>query len=203
VRVAVKFEDESTPIDRGYLDVLRATADALADAGAKVEEAQLPVPMAEQSAMFNNLILPAISPSFGDEVGEAVSASHYAWLKLQDERAAMQRAWAEWFAGGVDAFLCPVAPTPAFPHNQDGDFMTRTLDINGEECSYLLNTAWTGLIGVVGLPSAVPPLPRTAAGLPVGVQVVVPFLHDRSAIRLAALVAEAAGGGYDIPPLAR
>jgi len=81
--------------------------------------------------------------------------------------------------------------------------MSRTLTINGDECSYLLNTTWTGLIGVVGLPSAVPPLPRTAGGLPVGVQVVVPYLHDRTAIRLAALVAEAAGGGYEIPPLAR
>ena len=203
VRIAVKFEDESCPIDRGYLDVLRATADRLADAGAKVEEARLPWPMADQNALFNSLILPAISPSMGDEVGEAVSPSHYTWLKLQDRRARAQQAWAEWFAGGIDAFLCPVTPTPAFVHTQEGDFMTRTMDVNGEECPYLLNTTWTGLIGVVGLPSAVPPLPRTSAGLPVGVQVVTPFLHDRSAIALAGMIAEVSGGGYEPPPIAR
>jgi amidase len=76
------------------------------------------------------------------------------------------------------------------------------MDINGQERSYLENITWTGLIGVVGLPSAVPPLPRTADGLPVGIQVVTPYLHDRSAIRLAGLIAEASGGGYEPAPLA-
>jgi amidase len=202
VRIAIKFEADDVPTDRGYLDVLKATVDRLADAGAKIEEAQLPVSMADQTAMFNSLILPAISPSMGDQVGDAVSGTHYAWLKLQDQRSAMQSAWAEWFANGVDAFLCPVTPTPAFLHNQDGDFMTRTMDVNGEARSYLENTTWTGLIGVVGLPSAVPPLPRTASGLPVGVQVVTPYLHDRSAVRLAGLIADASGGGYEPPPIA-
>ena len=157
--------------------------------------------MADQSLMFGGLILPAITPSMDADVADAMSGTHLAWLKLQDQRALMQRAWAEWFATGIDAFLCPVTPTPAFPHNQAGDFMTRTMDVNGEERSYLENTTWTGLIGVVGLPSAVPPLPR-ANGLPVGVQVVTPFLHDRTAIRLAALIAEASGGGYEPPPIA-
>jgi amidase len=203
VRIAVKFEDDSVAIDRSYLDVLRATVDRLADAGAKIEEAALPVPMADQTFMFGGLILPAITPSMGDEAGEAAGGSHYSWLKLQDQRALMQRAWADWFATGIDAFLCPVTPTPAFAHNQAGDFMTRTMDVNGEQRSYLENTTWTGLIGVVGLPSAVPPLPRTTEGLPVGVQVVTPFLHDRSAIRLAGLIAEASRGGYEPPPLAR
>jgi amidase len=203
VRIAVKFEDDSVDIDRSYLDVLRATVDRLANAGAKIEEAALPVPFADQSLMFGGLILPAITPSMGDEIGEAAGGSHYSWLKLQDQRALMQRAWADWFATGIDAFLCPVTPTPAFVHNQAGDFMTRTMDVNGVQRSYLENTTWTGLIGVVGLPSAVPPLPRTEAGLPVGVQVVTPFLHDRTAIRLAGLIAEASGGGYEPPPMAR
>jgi amidase len=114
----------------------------------------------------------------------------------------MQRGWADWFASGIDAFLCPVTPTPAFLHNQAGDFMTRTMEVNGEQRSYLENTTWAGLIGVVGLPSAVPPLPR-ANGLPVGVQVVTPYLQDRTAIRLAELIAEVSGGGYEPPPIAR
>ncbi|MEY2458911.1 MAG: amidase [Acidimicrobiaceae bacterium] len=203
VRIAVKFEDDSVAIDRSYLDVLRATVDRLAEAGAKIEEAKLPVPMADQTLMFGGLILPAITPSMSDDVADVMSGSHLAWLKLQDQRALMQQAWADWFATGIDAFLCPVTPTPAFLHNQAGDMMTRTLEVNGEDRSYIENTTWTGLIGVVGLPSAVPPLPRTANGLPVGVQVVTPYLHDRTAIRLAGLIAEASGGGYEPPPIAR
>jgi amidase len=60
--------------------------------------------------------------------------------------------------------------------------------------------SWTGLIGVLGLPSAVPPVGRTPAGLPVGIEVVASFLRDREAIRLAGILAEVSGGGYLAPP---
>jgi amidase len=53
---------------------------------------------------------------------------------------------------------------------------------------------------VVGLPSAVPPVGRTAAGLPVGIQCVAPYLRDREAVQLAGIVAEVSGGGYQAPP---
>ena len=96
--------------------------------------------------------------------------------------------------------LCPVLPVPAFPHDQDGDFLTRTIAVNDEEHPYLLLTNWTGLIGVVGLPSAVAPIGRTPAGLPVGVQVVTPYLRDREAVLLAGLLADVSGGGYEVPP---
>ncbi|MDQ1424211.1 MAG: amidase [Acidimicrobiaceae bacterium] len=203
VRIGVWLDDPFCRIDRAYLDVLRATADRLADAGAKIEEAHPPVAMADQVGLFNALITPAISPSMPDEISEIMGGSHLGWLKLQDQRVSTVRAWADWFATGFDALLCPVTPTPPFPHNQEGDLFGRTLTINGEERSYLENVSWTGLIGIVGLPSAVPPLPRTTDGLPVGVQVVTPFLHDRSAVRLAGLIADASGGGYEPPPLAR
>ena len=39
------------------------------------------------------------------------------------------------------------------------------------------------MFGVLGLPVAVPPVGRTADGLPVGVQVVTPYLRDRDAVR--------------------
>jgi amidase len=59
--------------------------------------------------------------------------------------------------------------------------------------------AWPGFIGVVGLPSAVVPIGRTAAGLPVGMQLVSPFLHDRRSVQAAKLVGELTGG-YQVPP---
>jgi hypothetical protein len=58
---------------------------------------------------------------------------------------------------------------------------------------------WTGMFGVLGLPSAVPPIGRTVDGLPVGIQVVAPYLRDRDAVRLAGLLAGVAGG-YEPPP---
>jgi amidase len=41
----------------------------------------------------------------------------------------------------------------------------------------------------------VPPIGRTPSGLPVGVQVVAPYLHDRTAVRVASLL-----GRYQPPP---
>ena len=60
--------------------------------------------------------------------------------------------------------------------------------------------AWAGVIGIVDLPSAVAPIGRTPAGLPVGMQIVAPYLRDRDAIQLCAIVARVSGGGYEPPP---
>jgi amidase len=133
-----------------------------------------------------------------DDVGDALSGSHLQWLRADAHRAQLRATWAEWFET-YDALLCPVMPVPAIPHQQDGDMFSRTIDINGETTSYVNLIRWTGLIGVLGLPSAVPPIGRTTAGLPVGVQVVTPYLRDRDAIALAGHLAELAGG-YDVPP---
>ena len=202
VRLAVWLDDPHCRIDRAYAEVLSAMADRLAESGALVVEARPPVTMVEQVTLFNALILPAVSPSMPDTIAAVAAGSHREWLRLQSARARVQRLWAEWFADGFDAVLCPVTPTAAFLHNQDGDFRSRTTLINGESRPYADNISWAGLIGVIGLPSAVPPLRRTTEGLPVGVQVVTPYLRDHDAVRLAGLIAEVTGGGYVPPPMA-
>jgi amidase len=162
-----------------------------------VEDAHPPVDFSAQVELFNRMILAAVSPSMG-EIGDGLSGTHYAWLAAERERARLRAVWNEWFET-YDLLLCPVLPTPAFPHNQEGEMFTRTLTVNGAEVPYLNCVVWTGLIGVVGLPSAVPPVGRTPAGLPIGVQVVAPYLRDRDAVQAAALVAEVSGG-YAPPP---
>src|SRR3546814_2363373 len=63
---------------------------------------------------------------------------------------------------------------------------TRCALVTGvQTCALPIYVMWTGLIGVLGLPSAVPPIGRTPAGLPVGMQVVAPYLHDREAVQVA------------------
>ena len=60
--------------------------------------------------------------------------------------------------------------------------------------------SWTGLIGIAGHPSAVPPIGRTAAGIPVGMQMVGAYLRDRDAIAGARMVEDLLGG-FTPPPL--
>ncbi len=56
-----------------------------------------------------------------------------------------------------------------------------------------------GLITMVYLPASVAPVGLSADGLPVGVQIVAPYLEDRTAIDFAKRLGEVIGG-YQPPP---
>jgi amidase len=77
------------------------------------------------------------------------------------------------------------------------------MTVNGAPRRYVDIEAWPAIVGAAYLPSTSVPVGAMPDGLPVGVQVVAPFLHDRRAIRVGELVAEATaelGGGYRVPP---
>jgi len=198
-RIGVWFDEPTCPLDRDLRAVLASTVDAMASAGAKLEEAHPPVDFAAQYAVFVDLIRAAIAPSMDAEVAEAAAGSHLGWLRADEERARLKAVWAEWFES-YDLLLCPALALPAFPHCQESsNLLERTLELNGERVPYISSIQWPGLVGVVGLPSAVPPLARTPDGMPVGMQVVAPYLRDRDAVRAAGLIA-AVAGGYTPPP---
>ena len=198
-RVGAWLDDAACPVDREELALMRRAVDRLAHAGARVEDAHPPVSFDEQVDLFNHLVEAAISLNLPEESAKNAAGSHRAWLVADKRRAELRTIWQEWFEQ-YDALVCPVMATPAFPHNQAGTFNSRTVEINGTARPYPDLVSWTGLIGVLGLPSSVPPIGRTRDGLPVGVQVVTPFLRDREAIRLASILAEVSGGGYRVPP---
>src|SRR5204862_251835 len=58
---------------------------------------------------------------------------------------------------------------------------------------------WTGLAGASYLPAAVAPAGHTSAGLPVGIQIVAPFLEDRTTVDMARHL-ERVLGGFQAPP---
>jgi amidase len=198
LRVGVWFDHPSAPVEAEYLARLRAVADRLADAGAKIDDDHPPVEFDTQYDTFLRMIGPAVSPSIDDDVADAMSGSHRAWLRAEQDRAVLRHVWSDWFAGH-DLLLLPVLTVPAFPHDHAGQLIDRTIEINGHTQPLVSIMKWLGLVGVVGLPSAVVPIGRTDVGLPVGMQVVAPYLHDRRAVRAAQLVSEAIGG-YRVPP---
>ena len=197
-RVGCWFDDEACPVDTESVALFTNAAERIEDAGAKVEDACPPIDFRAQVALFMQLITAAVAPSFDGSVAELLGGSHLAWLDADKQRARLRAVWAGWFER-FDALLCPVVCTPAFPHDHSDDIGSRTLTINGTTRPMLDAISWTGLIGVVGLPSVTAPIGRTPGGLPVGMQIVAPFLHDLRAVRLARLVGEVVGG-YEPPP---
>jgi amidase len=197
-RIGTWIDDPAGEVATEVADVLSAAADALGKAGAKVSESHPPIPLADAAALFSSLITPAISVSTSKEIGDAISGTHRSWLDNHQARTRMRAVWEEWFRD-FDVLLCPVTPMAAFPHDQSGEIVDRVLTINGRIRPHIDTLTWTGLVGVVYLPSTVVPVGFTPGGLPVGVQVVGPYLEDRTSLFVAGEL-EALTGGYTPPP---
>lgn len=206
LRIGVWLDDPASPVDRECLALLRQAVDRLADAGAHIDEARPDIDPVGQFEVFADMVLAAGSWSLAgtadtlpDEAEGIVGTSHLGWLRREVERAALRARWAEWF-DRYDLLLCPVAGCAAFPHDQRGELWERSLRIDGVDRDlYEVLTFWTGLIGIIGLPAAVAPIGYTAAGLPVGMQVVAGHLRDPEAVHGARLIDETLGA-FRPPP---
>jgi amidase len=200
LRVAAWIDEPAMEIDSVMAGVLHEAVDAMEAAGAVVDRRRRPdIDIAAGWRLGARLIGAAVSVSDDDDRG----LSHRAWLELHRERALLRAAWADLFRD-TDVVLCPVTLVPAFPHLQEGRWDDRTLTINGQGRRYLELEAWPAIVGAAYLPSSVVPVGAMPDGLPVGMQVVAPYLHDRRAIAVAGMLAEACtelGGGFRVPPV--
>ena len=95
--------------------------------------------------------------------------------------------------------LAPVWCTPPFEHDQVGNMLDRVVMVNGEPRNHFEISQWLMIVNVSNLPSVAVPIGRTNAGLPVGMQIIAPYLHEHRAIRVAELLSEIVGG-YEVPP---
>jgi amidase len=125
-------------------------------------------------------------------------ASFAEWQDRNFQRLAFRAAWQSYFRD-VDAFLLPALPVPAFPHDH-GEQSTRTLDTPEGKLPYFeALLAYMSLAILTGCPATVAPAGKTPGGLPVGIQIVGPYLEDATPIRVASLLAKE-NGGFTPPP---
>ena len=95
--------------------------------------------------------------------------------------------------------LCPPFAVPAFPHDHSEPRDNRSIDIDGKVHPYISLIVWGTLATPPGLPATVAPIGRSPSGLPIGVQIIGPFLEDRTTIAFAGLL-EREFGGFVAPP---
>ena len=124
--------------------------------------------------------------------------SHRDWLAADSQRAGVRAQWRALF-GTFDAVICPAAPTPAFPHDHSLDMNARQISIDGKDYPYGDQFIWPGVATMPGLPATAAPIGLSPEGLPIGVQIIGPWLEDRTPLRLAALI-EREFGGFVAPP---
>ncbi|MBU3914635.1 amidase, partial [bacterium] len=203
-RIALWLDDPACPVDIRVSERIKRVADALATAGAKVEEKKPDISFSRSFEIFTSLLngilgqsAPenifnkwiASEPGLPQETSEYKSSQirgaiqrHRNWLMVDAERQIMRQKWADFFTD-FDILLCPTSPTTAFPHDH-GSWFERTINVNGSDLPYSNILGWAGLTNVVLLPSTIAPMGLSSNGLPVGVQIVAPYLEDRTSIHL-------------------
>jgi amidase len=206
------------PIATDVRTSLDGFADRLADAGADVEAVPLPVSLSDGLRSWMQLVLPIIGMSLTDEeyaafvefdaipgddptlVAARSLASRYRdWARANARRQHHRQAWAALFEE-YDVVLAPTMPTAAILHDTETQMAERTTDVDGVAVPHVVSVAWCGAIGSVLLPVVNVPTGLTPTGLPVGVQIVGPYLSDLRLLRLAGLIERAAGPGFVPPP---
>jgi len=128
----------------------------------------------------------------------ALVSSHRDWIRVHRTRVAISHQWRQLFREW-DLVLCPVLPTTAFPHD-DTEIDRRTIDVDGQKIPYGLQAIWSGPASLSGLPATVMPIGPGNSGLPVGVQIIGPYLEDRTTLAFAQLAEQREFGGFRPPP---
>lgn len=210
------------PPDKDVRGAIAKLAANLAKAGAKVShESPLLPDFTESSRLYmrrllsflGTFMLPEViagaraaaaqlSPddkSLAAERLRGMTQSHRDWVLDDGARARLRAQWHQLFKS-FDAVICPIMPTPAYPHDHSLEQEKRRIAIDGKDYVYPDQLAWPGIATLPGLPATAIPLGLSPAGLPVGVQIVGPWLEDRTPLRLAELI-EREFGGFVPPPM--
>ncbi len=137
--------------------------------------------------------------SLAAERARAIGLSHRDWVMADIARGRLQQQWRALFAE-VDVVLCPPMPVTAFAHDPSEPMYERRLAVDGTPYPYIdVGLVWAGPATSAGLPAAVVPIDRGDSPLPIGVQILGPYLEDRTVLAFAAEI-EREFGGFVPPP---
>ncbi|MFD9570209.1 amidase family protein [Streptomyces sp. NPDC059982] len=203
-RVGLWQDDPYCHVDEDTRRLLDKVAGLLRSAGATVDGATRPVRLADSDALFQRLMYATASATatdagFADDIAAADKTPagapgglflhsrtmrHRDWLRANEDREQLRGRWADYFATH-DVLITPATPTAAVEDQTDVPVPSRFITVDGEKRSYFDQTAWLNLAGPARLPALVMPAGRTAAGLPLAVQIIGPYLADRTVIDVA------------------
>ena len=199
LRVALLLDNGVVAPDPAVAAAVRAAADALANAGARVEERR-PPGLSETQQLFSAVLLMdggAEIRRLLEQCGTRIEDSSLAPLArvpapAADERVRTIERWDRFrselsvWGETTDLVVSPPYPTAAFRH--------------GESDARMASFSYTMTWNLSGWPGAVVRAGSSPEGLPIGVQLVAPPWREDRVLAAAACV-EAALGGFSPPPL--
>jgi amidase len=133
---------------------------------------------------------------------EAVRAPYETWEKFHIERLKLRRVWQEYFKE-YDVLITPVTIVPAIQHDHSMPRHRRVVETGSGKRPYSDLSPWISPAGLSGCPATVVPVAMTSGPepLPVGVQIIGPFLEDLTPIHVASLLSQNLTGPFKRPAL--
>jgi aspartyl-tRNA(Asn)/glutamyl-tRNA(Gln) amidotransferase subunit A len=207
IRVGWLVEPGFGLVDNDVAATVQVAAEALQGAGVVVEPVRIPV-LEQINALELLWKLQAMEtkPAFrkataGHEdkiykhvqgVFDTPDTSIEDFVLAEQQIEVMRDGFAQYFQR-YDALLCPVTPVPAHAHDAT-EFI-----INGQSVSSLHVMDATAPLSVTGLPGLSMRFGTSSDGLPIGVQLVSPWLAESTILHLGSLL-EAASPVRDLHP---
>jgi amidase len=220
-RVLVLDDHPLLPAAAGVRAAVETLAAQLSRAGASVtRESPLLPDLKTSSRLYMRMLMSFLAASYPPELYAEIATmaakldaddtslaaerirgallSHREWLFANNDRTRLRTQWRELFRS-FDAVICPIMPTPAYPHDHSPDQEQRHIVIDGRNFPYVDQLVWPGIATLPGLPATSIPV-AMSEGLPIGLQIVGPWLEDRTPLKLAELI-ERECGGFVPPPM--
>jgi amidase len=219
-RVLVLDQHPLLPTAATVRAALDKVAGGLTKLGTKVERGSLLVPdLARIGGLYSQLLLAFVGADLPPDVYQSMQAaaaplssddeslsasrlrgavmSHRDWIATDRMRVGVAHQWRQVFREW-DVVLSPVMPTEAFAHDHS-EMRTRRISVDGKEIPYQDQSMWISIATLAGLPATAMPIGLGDHGLPVGMQIIGPYLEDRTTIAFAEFL-EREFGGFVAPP---
>jgi len=212
-RLGYVLDDAFDPVSSDVRKVLSHAVEALREAGVDLEEGWPPgVNLREQFDAYRFLRYAgsaytvdeerlermrerARSQDGSDEAMEALActSSLRDFQLASSRRMAARAVWQRYFRDH-DAFLMPTAIVTAFRHDHSLPKWGRVLATPEGPRRYEDLRFWISFATLTGNPATIAPVGPTTERLPIGIQIMGPYLEDSTTIDLAQKLAEVVGG---------
>ncbi|CAM2151388.1 amidase [Pararobbsia alpina] len=196
LRVGWLVDPAFSPVDPDVAATVKAAAEALQNLGVIVEPVRIPVlEQINALELLWKLQVMETKPAFRkvtagheDKIFKHVQAVYDTpdtpiadFVEADQQAQQLRDGFAEYFQR-YDALLCPVTTVPAHEHD------ATEFNINGQKVSSLHVMTATAPFSVTGLPGLSLRFGTSREGLPIGVQLVSPWLAESTSLHLGALL---------------